>query len=120
MNLEQVMSYDKFVVLGDTVNPAKYASKIKTTLLENGYTVYCVGKELQSINDISEDIEIIDLCIHPAKGITLLKECNKKYKGVVIQPGAGSQEIIDFLKEENIPYVEGCVLIGMREFPRNK
>ena len=48
MDLEQIMQMNTFAVVGDTLNPEKYAYKIKEGLLEQGYTVYSVGKELAS------------------------------------------------------------------------
>ena len=77
MDLEQIMQMNTFAVVGDTLNPEKYAYKIKEGLLEQGYTVHSVGKELQSLNEIPGDLDIIDLCINPAKGIQLLRECRK-------------------------------------------
>lgn len=71
---------------GSTLNPEKYAYKIKEGLLEQGYTVHSVGKELQSLNEIPGDLDIIDLCINPAKGIQLLRECLKPFRCIVIQP----------------------------------
>ena len=100
--------------------PGKYAYKIKEGLLEQGYTVHSVGKELQSLNEIPGDLDIIDLCIHPAKGIQLLRECRKPFRCIVIQPGAESPEIINYLQEQNLPYIEGCLLVGMRLYPRKK
>ena len=79
MDLEQIMQMNTFAVVGDTLNPEKYAYKIKEGLLEQGYTVYSVGKELASLNEIPGDLDIIDLCIHPAKGIKLLQECKKPF-----------------------------------------
>ena len=40
----------------------------------------------------------------------------KDCKCVLIQPGAESAEIIEFLKENNIDYLEDCVLIGLDEY----
>lgn len=77
MELKEIMALSRFAVLGDTLNPEKYAYKIKHALLEKGYTVYPVGKELASLNDIPDDIDVIDLCIHPTKGLKLLQECKK-------------------------------------------
>ena len=113
MNLKEIMQFNHFVVVGDTLNKEKYAYKIKQQLIQNNYIVESVGKELNSINDVSFDIDVLDLCIHPAKGIKLLKENNKQIKTVVIQPGAESEEIITFLKENNIDYLEGCLLVGL-------
>lgn len=116
MDLKEVMAQKIFAVLGDTVNEEKYAYKIKQGLKDKGYTVYAVGKELESLNDIPCEIDIIDLCINPIKGLKLLQESAKKPKCVVIQPGASSQEIISFLNENEIPFIEGCLLVAMREY----
>ena len=118
MNLKEIMQLDHFVVVGDTINPEKYAYRIKHELIDHGYEVKCVGKELTSINDVDFDIDCLDLCIHPAKGIQLLKENYKKMKVVVIQPGAESEEIITFLNENKIEYIEGCLLVGLRLYSK--
>lgn len=120
MNLEQIMQFNNFVVVGDTLNPEKYAYKIKKALLENGYNACGVGKEKESLNDVEYDIEVVDLCIHPAKGIKLLKECLKNYKVVLIQPGAESEEIISYLKSVDKPFIEGCALVGVKLYKKEK
>lgn len=113
MDLKQVMEYNNIVVVGNTINEDKYAYKIKQALLSKGYNVQSVGKELQSINDVNFDIDVLDLCINPNLGISLLKENKKEVKIVVIQPGAESAEIIQFLQENNIQYIEACLLLGI-------
>lgn len=113
MNLEEVMNQHNFVVVGDTLNEEKYAYKIKHQMLDHDYQIECVGKELASINDVTFDIDIIDLCIHPVKGLKLLQESNKPFKCVVIQPGAESEDIINYLKDNNYDYIEGCLLLGL-------
>lgn len=118
MDLQEIMQQQVFAVVGDTLNPQKYAYTIKNQLLEQGYAVRAVGKELASLNDVEEDIDIIDLCIHPAKGIQLMRECRKPFKCIVIQPGAESEELLDYLDEHDMPYVESCLLVGMRLYPR--
>ena len=84
MELKEIMKQKNFVVVGDTLNSQKAAYKIKLGLLENGYQVACVGKELESINDVEFEIDVLDLCIHPVKGIKLLQENQKAIKHVVI------------------------------------
>jgi len=113
VDLREIMQQRRFVVVGDTLNEEKYAHKIKWGLIAKGYTVHCVGKELASINDVPGDIDVIDLCIHPAKGIGLLRACEKPFKCVVIQPGAESEEILRYLGENRLPYLEGCLLVGL-------
>ena len=113
MTLENVMKLKNFVVVGNTINEEKYAYKIKDGLLKAGYNVECVGKELASINDVTMDIDVLDLCINPNLGIKLLTENTKKIGVVIIQPGAESEKIIQYLKEKNIEYIEGCLLLAL-------
>ncbi len=118
MDLQEIMKQKTFVVLGDTLNEEKYAYKIKQGLIEKGYNVYAVGKELESINDVEEDIDIIDLCIHPVKGLKLLQECKKAFKMIVIQPGASDDNLLDYLNKNDIPYIDGCLLVGLKLYSK--
>lgn len=77
MDLREIMEQKTFVVVGDTLNQSKYAYIIKNQLLEHQYQVFSVGKELSSIDEVEGEIDVVDLCIHPAKGITLLKQMTK-------------------------------------------
>lgn len=113
MDLPETMKQKVFVVVGDTLNEDKYAYMIKRGLLSKGFTVYCVPKEIESINDIEEEIDVVDMCINHVQGLEILKECKKEYKNVIIQPGAESPEIIDYLKSNNKPFLESCLLVGL-------
>ncbi|WP_294856772.1 CoA-binding protein [uncultured Oscillibacter sp.] len=116
MELQEIMRQRVFAVVGNTLDSEKYAYKIKQGMIEKGYTVYAVGKELPSLNDVPEEIDIIDLCIHPAKGLELMRECKKSFKCIVLQPGAESAELVAYLDEKGMPYINGCLLVGMRLF----
>ncbi len=113
MDLKEIMQQHVFAVVGDTLNTEKYAYEIKEKLLEHQYTVYAVGKELASLNDIAEELDVIDLCIHPVKGLKLMQENKKPFKCIVIQPGAESPELLAYLEENHLPYIEGCLLVGL-------
>ena len=116
MELKNVMDQKVFVVVGDTLTQSKYACRIKNRLLENGYTAYGVGKELSSINEIGEEIDVIDMCINPAKGLELIRDCEKDFKCIVIQPGAESDELRAYLRENKLPFIENCLLVGMNMY----
>lgn len=118
MDPSEIMRQQTFAVVGDTLNSEKYAAKIKEGLLSQGYTVYAVGKELPSLNDIPGDIDNIDLCIQPDRGLALLQENRKPFRCIVLQPGADSPELIRWLEEQHLPYIHGCLLVGMRLYPR--
>lgn len=113
MDLQQIMEQKSFVVVGDTLNPQKFACKIKEAMTEAGYQVQCVGKELESLNEVKGEVDVIDLCINPKKGLQLMKECRKDFKVVVLQPGAFDHELVAYLQEKSIPYIEGCLLVGL-------
>ena len=119
MELKEIMSYKNFIVVGNTITDGKYAKKIKDNLKYHGYNVVGVYKELKSIDDVPYDIDVIDLCINPTLGLEYLKSTGKKYKAVLIQPGAESEEIRSFLKEKNIPFLEGCALVGLKMYKGN-
>ncbi len=118
MQLKEIMNKQNFVVVGNTINEDKYAYKIKKSLQDCGYNVLAVGKELQSINDVSFEIDVLDLCINPAIGLKLLTENHKNIGIVVIQPGAESEEIKDYLNKKNIPYLEACLLVGLKLYKK--
>lgn len=116
MEMKEVMAQQVFAVVGNTLDEEKYACIIKHKMQDAGYTVYAVGKELPSLNDIPEDIDVIDLCIHPVKGLKLMQECTKSFRCVVIQPGADSPELLAWLDEHQIPYLQGCLLKGLEAY----
>ncbi|MEA4988164.1 MAG: CoA-binding protein [Anaerovorax sp.] len=110
MDMLEILDQKTFVVVGDTLNEKKYAYKIKSSLLERGYKAFGVGKEKKSINEIAEEIDIIDLCINPIDGLKIIQECEKTFKCIVIQPHADNDALLSYLNEQNIPYIQGCLL----------
>ena len=119
MELKEIMEQRSFAVLGDTRNPEKYAYRIKKEMEAAGYRVYAVGKELASLNDIEGDLDIIDLCIHPVKGLKLLQENRKPFRCIVIQPGADSPELLQWLNEKGLPYIQSCLLVGLSRYKKD-
>lgn len=113
MEMKEIMQQRVFAVVGDTLNPEKYACTIKNRMQDAGYTVYAIGKELPSLNDVPDEIDVIDLCIHPVKGLKLMQECKKAFRCIVIQPGADSPELLAYLDENHLPYLHGCLLKGL-------
>ena len=116
MELKEIMNYKNFAVIGNTIDSEKYAYKIKENLKYYGYNVYGVHKEYSAIDAIEEEVEVVDLCINPVLGLKYLKETKKDYKVVLIQPGAESEEIREYLNSINKPFLEGCALVGIRRF----
>ena len=103
MDLQEIIQQETFALAGDTLNEEKYAYK-----------------ELAGFNDIPDDIDIIDLCINPVKGLSLIKECTRPFKCIVIQPGAESDELLAYLDEKKLPYIQGCLLVGLSLYAKDK
>ena len=116
MKMSEVMQQRSFVILGDTLNEEKFAYKIKEAMLAKGYQVQAVGKELKSINESEGEIDVIDLCMRADRALELLRENQKEFKSVVIQPGAGSKELEAYLDEKGIPYINDCLLQGLAKY----
>ena len=120
MKANEFLGYKNWTVAGDVLNPSKYAYKILDSLKKDGFNAVGVNpsaddKEVyNSLRDIPYKVEVLDLCINPYKGIKILKEANVlKIDKVLIQPGAGSPEIIEFCKVNGILAIEGCALVEL-------
>lgn len=109
MTIKECLKYKNFVVLGNTINPEKYACKIYNLLKSKGYNVLGIPNDKASINDVEEEIDSLVLCINNTLGIKYLKENKKLINFVIIQPNAGSSEIYEYLKENKIDYADGCI-----------
>lgn len=122
MNAKDLVSnYKNWVVIGDVSNAEKYAYRILKKFEDNSYTVsgvhYKGGENIYvKLEDVPHDIDVIDLCIHPVKGIDYVKQAkNLGIKYILIQPRAASTEILDYCKDNNITAVEGCALVALSQ-----
>jgi len=116
----EFLDYKNWVVVGDVLNPSKYAYKILNSLKKDGFNVVGVNPSAEneevysSLGDVPYKVEVLDLCINPYKGIKILQEAEQlKINKVLIQPGAGSPEILSFCKENGIQAIEGCALVEL-------
>ena len=121
MNEKKAMlDYKNWAVVGDVLNPTKYAYTIKNRLKDTGYKVFEVnprdksGAIFSTLTEVKDKIDVIDLCINPHQGIEIVKEAFELgIMKVLKQPGAASEEIILFCKEKGIEYVQSCALVEL-------
>lgn len=120
LKANELLIYKNWVVVGDVLNQSKYASKILLSLKTDGFNVVGVNPSVENksvynnLSDVPYNVEVLDLCINPYKGIKILKEAHSlKINKVLIQPGAGSPEILEFCKINGIDAIEGCALIEL-------
>lgn len=120
MNDVDLMKFKNWVVVGDVTNPTKYANKILSKFLSAKFNVSGVNprstKEgiYKSLEQVPYKIDAIDLCINPGDGIEIARQAKELgIKYILIQPGAGSEEIINFCRSNDIVAVEGCALVAL-------
>lgn len=119
MNIDEFKKFKNWVVIGDVSNESKYASKILNKFKGKGTLVSGVhpkgGHEIYtSLKDVPYKIEAIDLCINPIRGLEYMKEAKELgIQNVLVQPGAESDDLINYCVENNINVVKGCALVSL-------
>ena len=123
MEGKELLHYKNWVVAGDVLNTKKYANKILKALKDKGFNVEGVNPNEQSkevyknLESVPYTIEVIDLCINSKVGIEVVKEAKKLgINKILIQPGAESEEILNFCKENAISVVESCALVELSNY----
>jgi predicted CoA-binding protein len=111
-------SATSWAVIGDVLNAKKPASRVVSTLREAGKTVHLInprdktGECFAGLSDVGAPIEVIDLCINHVEGLKQMEQAAALgIKKVFIQPGAGSEAILDFCEENNVEVFMGCVMV---------
>ena len=111
-------SATSWAVIGDVLNAKKPASRVVSTLREAGKTVHLInprdktGECFAGLSDVGAPIEVVDLCINHVEGLKQMEQAAALgIKKVFIQPGAGSEAILDFCEENNVEVFMGCVMV---------
>jgi uncharacterized protein len=123
MRAQDFLDYKSWAVAGDVLNTSKYASKILNSLKSAGYNVVGVNprasqgdvyKGLKEAVNNANNVEVLDLCINSKSGIEIVKEAKELgIKYVLIQPGAESDEILNYCTDNGITAIEGCALVEL-------
>lgn len=120
MNANHLVSnFKNWVVIGDVSNHSKYASKILKKFNDNKYNVSGVHPSggidiFKNLSDVPYTIDAIDLCINSIQGLSYIKEAKQlNIKYILIQPGAQSDEILDYCSSNGITAVQGCALVAL-------
>lgn len=117
-----MLDFKNWAVAGDVLNEEKVANLITKRLSKKGYNVFSVNPRTKkpevykSLKEIEGRVDVIDLCIHPKSGIKIMEEAKELgIDKVFIQPGAESDEILEFCAKNNITVFEGCVLLELNK-----
>jgi uncharacterized protein len=72
------------------------------------------GRCFTSLKDVKLPIDVVDLVISPKVGPSIVDEMIElDIKNIFIQPGAGSDEIVEKCKAAGISVHQGCVLMEL-------
>ena len=112
----------KIAILGVSKDETKYGHKIFKDLLENGYDVVGLNRKggvllgekiYKSLFDLDFKPDLVIFVLKPSIGILVLKHIVKLgIKNVWLQPGASSDKMIVFAKENklNLSYTK-CFMV---------
>lgn len=123
MEASEFLNYKNWAVAGDVLNSSKYAHRIYISLQKAGFKVEGVnpreedGKVYTSLKQIEEKIDVLDLCINPKTGISIVKEAKEiGIDKILIQPGAENEEILEYCMRNNVEAVKGCALVELSSY----
>ncbi len=116
-------------VVGATDNPAKYGSVIYRDMKRKGYRVLGVNPNRETVDgdkaypdltSLPEPPDIIDLVVPGWIGIDVAREALELgHKGVWVQPGADSPQLVDFLQQNGFNYLaDACIMVESRRMNR--
>ena len=123
MNAGDLLNYKNWVVIGDVLNGEKYAYRILNALKKANFNVSGInprdnsGKVYKTLEEVPYKVDVVDLCINPISGLKVIEEAIVLgIDKVLIQPGAGSDEILSLCKNKGIIAIEGCALIELSHY----
>ncbi|OPL09398.1 MAG: CoA-binding protein [delta proteobacterium ML8_F1] len=115
-----------WAVVGATGNPEKYGYQIMKSLMDQGYDVYPVNPNYETIEGVKcypslsacpENPEAVDVVISPDKALALVDEVlalGVEY--LWFQPGTFDGEVMKKTASSGLKTVYGpCVMVALRE-----
>ena len=111
-----------FAVVGVSRNPSKFRYIIYQDLKRKGYKVYPINpnatmingdKSYGSLSELPIKPDVVDMVVPPKVALEVVKECSELgIQKVWLQPGAESDEVIDFCYKHDIEVIYGaCVMV---------
>ena len=119
--IREILSLNKVVVIGMSKNPSKAAHYVPKYLSENGYDVIPVNpssdeilekKCYDSVSDIDEQIDIVDVFRPSEQVLPFVKDAIKKKPKVIwLQEGIHNLEAEELARKEGIKVIfNRCML----------
>ncbi len=116
-------------IIGASTDRKKFGNKSVRAHIKQGWKVFPVNPKVdkieeldcyKSIQDIGGDIDRVSLYVHPDIGVKLLNDIKKvNPKEVYLNPGAGSEELLNKAKKLNLNIIQACSIVDIGEQPIN-
>ena len=114
------MKNKKTLVLGASINPARYSYLAINKLRSEGHDVVAIGKRTGKVNDV--EIAIEESPIDNLDTVTLYLNAHnqkpyynylleQKPKRIIFNPGAENEELQKLANENNIVTQQACTLV---------
>ncbi|MFV9673654.1 MAG: CoA-binding protein [Acidimicrobiia bacterium] len=112
-------------IVGATDNPRKYGNVIYLDLKEKGFRVYPVNPTRDTVDgdptfatlaDLPEPPDIVNFVVPPTRTLRVLKQAKELgFTTVWVQPGAESDDVLDYLDGHNFDYLaNACIMVRAR------
>jgi hypothetical protein len=109
-------------IIGASKNRQKYGNKAVRAWLKKGHKVFPVNPKEKTIEglpcyssvlEVNDKIDVISIYVPPKVGLTLVNQLASVNAGLVyLNPGAESDDLIEALKEKEIPFVLACSIVA--------
>ena len=120
--LDEFLKQQVFAVVGVSSKPDKYGYKIFKHLKKIGKKVYPIHPAMKEVDgdicyknlkDVPDSIDVVDIVVPPQVTEQVVKECHKLgIRRVWIQPGAESENAVEYCKSNNIDVVYNtCIML---------
>lgn len=125
--IEEMVNQRVWAVVGASNNPQKYGYRIYRTLRAAGYKVYAVNPNESKISgnpsyptlaDLPERPAVVDIVVPPQVTEQIVRQVKELgIKNVWMQPGAESQEAIDYCNKNGINVVyNDCAMVRRKKW----
>ncbi|MGM0415235.1 MAG: CoA-binding protein [Bacillota bacterium] len=116
---EESLKLKNWAVIGASDKKEKYGYKIVKVLNDNDYNVFPVNPRLEeidglkcyeSINDIDEKIDVVDMVVKPEIGQKVIPDiADKNIEYIWLQPGTRSEKIDELTNKFKLKVIKDCV-----------
>jgi len=121
--IQKMLEMKNWAVVGASENKEKFGWKIYKKLKDNGYNVYPVSpnyetidgdKCYKSLSELPVKPDVIDMVVSPKHGVNTINEAAElEIKNIWLQPGTYNDELMELIDEKGLTAVKACVLVEL-------